>query len=300
MNLDEMHDEGVSGYRAEAEECEGKRCPARRTFLQLRLTTGCYHIQQRRSKTRMFPIQYAIVMLQNIQTLPPVVSLLSPLLCCCFADCLEDVFYDALDNYAPEEGPGEVGQPEQQQDQHTDGSGSAAGSVQDRLRLLDMPEQQRLAVRALLEEQTLLQMRRGEPGDTDSEEEHDGSESEGDSGIGEDAGVMDEGVAVGEDEGMHVEVEGVEWGMGGQRSRLGPEQYAHPDQIPRFTSKTEWYQAHSNRPLYTGAQLTTLQAVYMLMAWKANYAVTDKAFDALLGMMNQLFLPKVSADFCWL
>lgn len=44
MNLDEMHDEGVSGYRAEAEECEGKRCPARRTFLQLRLTTGCYHI----------------------------------------------------------------------------------------------------------------------------------------------------------------------------------------------------------------------------------------------------------------
>ena len=107
----------------------------------------------------MFPIQYAIVMLQTINTLPPVVSLLSPLLCCCFADCLEDVFYDALDNYAPEEGPGEVGQPEQQHDQHTDGLGSATGRVQDRLRLLAMPEKQRRAVQDLLEEQILLQLR---------------------------------------------------------------------------------------------------------------------------------------------
>jgi hypothetical protein len=36
----------------------------------------------------------------------------------------------------------------------------------------------------------------------------------------------------------------------------------------------------------------------MLMAWKADYAVTDKAFDALLGMMNQLFLPEISRISC--
>ena len=35
--------------------------------------------------TRMVPIQcHAIAMLQTINTLPPIVSLLSPLLCCCW------------------------------------------------------------------------------------------------------------------------------------------------------------------------------------------------------------------------
>jgi hypothetical protein len=63
--------------------------------------------------------------------------------------------------------------------------------------------------------------------------------------------------------------------------------------LGQFDSKIQFYQQRLERPLYPGCEFSVQQAVYLLMSWKADHAVTDKAFDSMLFMMSVL-LPKVS------
>lgn len=44
-------------------------------------------------------------------------------------------------------------------------------------------------------------------------------------------------------------------------------------------------------PLFANAAVCVIQAIWMLIAWKYTYNVTDTAFDALVHMLHTLFLP---------
>ena len=79
-----------------------------------------------------------------------------------------------------------------------------------------------------------------------------------------------------------------------------PQDYAHPSEIPKFMSKTEWYKANAARPLYKAQEYedcpaTVMKAVVFLMSWKFDFGVTDAAFNQLLAMLSEQFLPKVSS-----
>jgi hypothetical protein len=93
------------------------------------------------------------------------------------------------------------------------------------------------------------------------------------------------------------------WGNGGVPGSR-PEDYSHPSQIPKFMSKAEWFKAHAARPLYTAPDcpVTVMKAVVFLMGWKFDFGVTDAAFNVLLAMLSEQFLPKVSGlcfAGCW-
>ncbi|KAF6246117.1 hypothetical protein COO60DRAFT_1226473 [Scenedesmus sp. NREL 46B-D3] len=59
----------------------------------------------------------------------------------------------------------------------------------------------------------------------------------------------------------------------------------------------QWYRSNLAEPLWQSgeaiARLRIHQAVFMLMAWKADHCVRDNAFAELLGMLSMLFLPEI-------
>jgi hypothetical protein len=71
------------------------------------------------------------------------------------------------------------------------------------------------------------------------------------------------------------------------------EEYEHPSQIPRFKDASSWYKRNASKQLYPSARITVIKAIFMLMAWKADFNVTDAAFGAMLGMLTELLLPQV-------
>lgn len=64
--------------------------------------------------------------------------------------------------------------------------------------------------------------------------------------------------------------------------------------LGQFDSKVLFYKDNLEKELYPGCRLSVQQAVYSLMDWKVNNAVTDKAFDAILAIVSAM-LPEVSA-----
>ena len=189
----------------------------------------------------------------------------------------EEEFYDA--------------QEEEEDQRRAETVARLSSAVQNRLQV-QMSEDQLQAVRALLQRQQQLADEFSSDGDEGDEGLSSGEEVSEDEGLcveeqqgrGETGSDTSEEQAAGEFEWQ--------WAGGGQQE-VPPHQYDHPDKIPKFSSKTDWYKANSERKLYEGAALTILQSVYYLMAWKADYAVTDKAFEAMLGLLCQIFLPKV-------
>ena len=189
----------------------------------------------------------------------------------------EEPFYDALVDL------------EQEDEDPTRTAETAArlsAAAQDRLQV-QMSEEQLAAVRAVLEQQMLANEHDSDGGEgSGSEEEASEEQAEEQSGEGQ-GGREAEAEA-------EADAEQAEWRWAGRSQRRVPlDQYQHPNQIPKFSSKTDWYKANSERLLYDGAALTIQQSVFQLMAWKADYAVTDAAFGAMLGMLSQLLLPKV-------
>jgi hypothetical protein len=63
----------------------------------------------------------------------------------------------------------------------------------------------------------------------------------------------------------------------------------------------QWYRSKLTEQLWqlgdASAELRVYQAIFMLMAWKADHCVRDNAFGELLGMLSQLFLPKVRLQY---
>lgn len=63
------------------------------------------------------------------------------------------------------------------------------------------------------------------------------------------------------------------------------------------SSGAQWYKDHLNDQLWTcgdaAAKLRLHEAIYMLLSWKSDFCVRDKAFAALLGMLTKLLLPEV-------
>jgi len=90
---------------------------------------------------------------------------------------------------------------------------------------------------------------------------------------------------------------GWDWSSGGVPGSR-PEDYDHPSKIPKFMSKVDWYKTNSARVLHSKTSVTVLQAVVFLMAWKFDFGVTDAAFNVLLAMLAELFLPEVGACCC--
>jgi len=199
----------------------------------------------------------------------------------------EEQFYDA------EEDAGEDAEEDAEEEQDEIRAETVArlsSAVQERLRV-QMSEDQLQAVRALLERQQQLADGCSSDGDEGDEGLSSGEEVSEDEGL-----CMEQQQGRGQTDSDTSEVQAAgefEWQWaGGDQQEVPLHQYDHPDKIPKL-SKTDWYKANSERKLYEGAALTILQSVYYLMAWKADYAVTDKAFEAMLGMLCQLFLPKV-------
>lgn len=92
---------------------------------------------------------------------------------------------------------------------------------------------------------------------------------------------------------------GHETGVGGRDLESRAEHYAHPSQVPRFVSKTEWYKADAALPIYTAGEcpdcsVTVMKAVVFLMGWKFDYGIPDAALNVLLAMLLEKFLPRVS------
>jgi hypothetical protein len=192
----------------------------------------------------------------------------------------EEEFYDALEDPEPQdEGPESAAQT----------AARLSSSVQERMQVT-LSEDQIAAVRALLEQQMLA-----DEGGSGGGSDEDSASEEEDS---EDHGVRLEeqaGDGQGDGDGYRETAAGeYQWRWTGRGQQGVPlDQYEHPSQIPKFTSKADWYNANSERLLYNEAGLTILESVFYLMAWKADYAVTDAAFGSMLGMLSQLFLPKV-------
>jgi hypothetical protein len=194
---------------------------------------------------------------------------------------LGEVFYDALEEYQTSDVYTSEAADHHQQQREPPGAGSAAGSLRERLQQLNMSEEQQRAIGCLLEQL------------------HAGAEEDTESDSGEDEQQQDDDGAVYEgdeqQQGDAGDVQGEGWCyVENPEFAVPPEEYEHPSKIPKFMSKTAWYKANGDRPIYPEAALTIMQAVVMLMAWKADYAVTDAAFNAMLGMLSEVFLPKVS------
>jgi hypothetical protein len=73
---------------------------------------------------------------------------------------------------------------------------------------------------------------------------------------------------------------------------------AHGHAAEQRQGTAEWYRNNLTEPLWQAGEATSNlrihQAIFMLMAWKADHCVRDNAFAELLGMLSMLFLPEVS------
>jgi len=73
------------------------------------------------------------------------------------------------------------------------------------------------------------------------------------------------------------------------------------EDVPTYSTAAhgtvQWYKDHLTDHLWVCndvfSKLHIHEAIFMLMAWKADNCVRDKAFTALLGMLCELLLPEV-------
>lgn len=114
-----------------------------------------------------------------------------------------------------------------------------------------------------------------------------GSDSDSDS----DSDSIDVGVAVsaGADEGTTVCAADAGTAVSADSVQVtAPERQSLADQFKEKLQQPLWE--------CNGEKCTLLlcQVMFMLMAWKMDYCVRDAAFAALLGMLSEVLLPKVS------
>lgn len=112
------------------------------------------------------------------------------------------------------------------------------------------------------------------------------SDSDGDSDSGIDVGVA---VSAGADKGTTVSAADAGTAVSADSVQsTAPERQSLADQFKEKLPQPLWE--------CNGEKCTLLlcQVMFMLMAWKMDYCVRDAAFAALLGMLSEVLLPKVS------
>jgi hypothetical protein len=83
-------------------------------------------------------------------------------------------------------------------------------------------------------------------------------------------------------------------GFFGDHPSTTAKDYARPEHMPRCLPMHTWWQEHADKPLYPGARVNNMDAVYKLISIWNEHSMTNAAFNDILGFMTEFALPQVS------